>query len=213
VTRLSENILPGTLGRSPGNTVPEPPGTRAKQGRTCLRLKTCLALVAVPLVAACGTATSHATKANVPHHSAPTSPTTTSTQGASASSIAPPATGKVPTSSPPNPGAASSPLPTVTIGTWTGVRPNYIYFTQDGGNIVGQITWTSWSEQSAMGTGVWKYNPCTPSCAMGTVQSYPATIELGSVSNGQFTSLTEIQTGPHGATMHFSLPDPTLSAS
>jgi len=119
------------------------------------------------------------------------------------------------------PGVSSTPPlgPTATFagesapGTWTGVEPTEIQFSGDSGNIVGNIKWTTWTDQGAVGSGTWGYNDCQPSCAGGTVTDYPATIELSAPSHGQFTALTEVQSGPHGDTYNYTLPSRTVSAT
>lgn len=98
-------------------------------------------------------------------------------------------------------------------GTWTGVEPTTIWFSADSGNIVGSIRWTAWTDQSAVGSGTWGYDDCLPSCAGGKVTDYPATIELSAPSHGQFTSLTEIQSGPYGHTHNFTLPSRVVRAT
>lgn len=103
--------------------------------------------------------------------------------------------------------------PTVTIGSWTGVEPDTIWFSADGGNVVSDITWSYWNDQSAVGTGTWGYENCDPSCAQGTVTPYSATITLTDPSDGQFTRLTEAQSGPEGSTSAFTLPDDSLNGA
>lgn len=104
-------------------------------------------------------------------------------------------------------------LLTVTIGGWTGTEPDIIYFSGDSGNIVNNISWTSWNVDSALGHGTWSYDDCVPDCAQGTVTEYPATLMLSNPSGGQFTSLTEVQTGSHGNTYTFTLPDRDLGGA
>ena len=98
-------------------------------------------------------------------------------------------------------------------GTWTGVEPTTIQFSADSGNIVSNIKWTAWTDQHATGTGTWGYDDCQPSCAGGTVTDYSATIDMSAPSHGQFTSLTEAQSGPHGHTYNFTLPSRAISAT
>lgn len=68
------------------------------------------------------------------------------------------------------------------------------------------IAWTSWTASSAQGNGTWEYDDCNPSCAQGISTPYPATVKLTSPAGGQFTQLTEIQSGPHGQTSTYTLP-------
>jgi len=47
---------------------------------------------------------------------------------------------------------SSLPAPTpnsATVGGWTGVEPDIIYFSGDSGNIVSKITWDWWNGESA----------------------------------------------------------------
>jgi hypothetical protein len=104
-------------------------------------------------------------------------------------------------------------LPTVTLGTWTGIEPSLMQFSGDSGNIVSNIMWSSWNNSSAVGTGAWGYDDCVPDCAQGTVTDYPTTITLSHPSDGRFTQLTEDQSAPFGNTFTFTLPGPSLRAS
>ena len=59
-------------------------------------------------------------------------------------------------------------------GTWTYdcefpvQRPEEIMLTcADGGMIVTDITWQTWSSKQALGTGIYSQNMCDPSCAEG----------------------------------------------
>jgi hypothetical protein len=104
-------------------------------------------------------------------------------------------------------------LPTVTLGTWTGIEPALMQFSGDAGNIVTDIDWSSWNDNSAVGEGTWPYDDCIPDCAGGAVKDYPARITLSSPSGGRFTELTEDQSGPFGQTFTFTLPGPAFRAS
>ncbi len=70
-------------------------------------------------------------------------------------------------------------------GTWTYhceipvQRPEEIMLTcADGGMIVTDITWTTWTSKQALGTGIYSQNMCEPSCAEGTREDVPVTIKL-----------------------------------
>jgi len=70
-------------------------------------------------------------------------------------------------------------------GTWTYLceipvqRPEEIMLTcADGGMIVTDITWTTWTSKQALGTGIYSQNMCEPSCAEGTREDVPVTIKL-----------------------------------
>lgn len=157
--------------------------------------------------------------------SSTTSPTTTSVSTTAITTPPPtaPAATSVPPTAPPTttaPTVSRVPLsPTATfasesgLGTWTGVEPTTIQFSADGGNIVGRIRWSTWTDQSASGTGTWGYNDCQPSCAEGHVTDYPATIDLSGPAHGRFTSLEEIQSGPHGYTFNYTLPSQVVEAT
>ena len=86
------------------------------------------------------------------------------------------------------------------------VRPSEVAFSADSGNLVTKITWSSWGPDTAVGTGTWGYNNCQPDCADGYVTYYSAMLTLSGVVNGQFTRVTEAQSGPHGHTNTFTLP-------
>jgi hypothetical protein len=105
------------------------------------------------------------------------------------------------------------PLPTAKFRSWSGRRPSTIYFSGDAGNIVSDIHWSSWGHESALGSGRWGYDDCSPNCAQGKVTYYPASIRLFRPVHGVFTRARETQTGPHGRTFTFPLPDSIGAAS
>jgi hypothetical protein len=105
---------------------------------------------------------------------------------------------------------STSPIVTLSNSTWTGIEPNVVQISGDAGNIVGNITWTSWNGESATGRGTWGYDNCVPDCAAGTETSYPATITFSEPSFGRFTELTEVTTGPHAFMLDASMPGPFL---
>jgi ribosomal protein L24E len=106
-------------------------------------------------------------------------------------------------------------LPIVTLwnSSWAGIEPNVVQISGDAGNIVGNMTWTSWNSESAAGYGTWGYDDCNPDCASGTVTDYPATITFSEPSFGRFTELTEVTTGPHAFTLYAPMPGPFLGSS
>ena len=70
-------------------------------------------------------------------------------------------------------------------GTWTYdcefpvQRPLQIMLTcADGGMIVTDITWNTWTETGAIGTGTYSQNMCEPNCAEGTRVNVPVIIKL-----------------------------------
>lgn len=85
----------------------------------------------------------------------------------------------------------STALPTVTFGSYTGVKPTKIFLSGDSSNIVTGITWSSWGEQGAVGTGTVDVEGCVPDCASGSQTPTATTIRLSVVANGQFTHLEE----------------------
>lgn len=183
--------------------------------------------VAVPLAFVGGGRSSTVNVVAPPSTSASSStsapPTTTEPSTTAAPSLpttTEPSTSASPSPTTTTPVASSTPLsPTATFagesapGTWTGVEPTTIWFSADAGNIVGSIRWTAWTNHNAVGSGVWGYNDCQPSCAGGKVTDYPATVELSAPSHGQFTSLTENQSGPYGHTYKYALPSQGVRAT
>ena len=70
-------------------------------------------------------------------------------------------------------------------GTWTYdcefpvQRPLQIMLTcADGGMIVTDITWNTWTSSIATGKGTYSQNMCDPNCAEGTRVDVPVTIKL-----------------------------------
>lgn len=70
-------------------------------------------------------------------------------------------------------------------GTWTYdcefpvQRPHEIMLTcGDGGMIVTDITWKTWTTSRATGTGTYSQNMCDPNCADGTRVEVPVSIKL-----------------------------------
>lgn len=57
-----------------------------------------------------------------------------------------------------------------------------------GGNF-GHITWTSWTAQSASGTGALWGDDCEPNCAEGSFSAVPVTIRVFAPHGGHFTLL------------------------
>ena len=70
-------------------------------------------------------------------------------------------------------------------GTWTYdcefpvQRPEEIMLTcADGGMIITNIAWQTWSSKQALGTGIYSQNMCDPNCAEGNRVNTPVTIKL-----------------------------------
>ena len=84
---------------------------------------------------------------------------------------------------------SATPTPTKSYtklpGTWTYdcefpvQRPLQIMLTcADGGMIVTDITWNTWTSSIATGKGTYSQNMCDPNCADGTRVDVPVTIKL-----------------------------------
>jgi hypothetical protein len=174
------------------------------------RVSLCTASILLVVLAGCSGPSKSAAPPTSTRRSTTTSTTAappTSAPTTTAPSTSAPST-SAPTTSPP-PG----PLDTVTIGQWTGSRPQTIWFSGDAGNIVTNISWSSWGSVSGSGEGTWHYDNCDPNCADGTETDYPASLIVSGASGGQFTSLEEIQSAPYGQTYTFTLPDRGLNGA
>jgi hypothetical protein len=84
--------------------------------------------------------------------------------------------------------AAASPLPRVAADCASASphrlssRPSSITLAcADNGWGVQDLTWTSWTSSAAAGHGMFWDKLCQPSCAAGTIGSYPVTVRLSSV--------------------------------
>lgn len=93
-------------------------------------------------------------------------------------------------------------LPVFVAGTWTGIKPSQIDFSADGGNIVTDITWSSWTATGAVGEGTSVIQNCVPNCAQGTTTPVPTTITLTRPQSGHFTELTETRDGQSSAWLY-----------
>jgi hypothetical protein len=82
---------------------------------------------------------------------------------------------------------ARGPLPELKAGSYAGIRPAWIDWSADGGNIVGSITWSSWTTTEAIGTGQRLLQSCKPNCATGPTQTVPETVVLSQPEAGYFT--------------------------
>jgi hypothetical protein len=87
----------------------------------------------------------------------------------------------------------SLPPPTVAFGipgqppSFLGTKPTAIYFSTDLTVSIRGITWSSWGASGATGRGTWYLVNCTPDCATGPIQKYPATLTISNAQNGLFT--------------------------
>ncbi len=168
-------------------------------------------LTFLAVLAACGSSTAGPPSK---HPATTTTTGTPSTEAASTTSSTAASTAASTTTTPTTaPTTSGSSGPTATFGSWTGTEPTIIYFSGDATNDVSGLTWSYWNNQSAEGHGSWGYDNCAPNCAQGSVTRYPTTVTLSDAVSGQFTHVTETQSGPYGSTLAFTLPDPSLSAS
>ena len=63
-------------------------------------------------------------------------------------------------------------------------KPEFITLTcADGGWSLQQITWTSWTEKGAEGTGTFRENLCAPSCAEGKIAEEQVKVELSDLTS------------------------------
>lgn len=97
--------------------------------------------------------------------------------------------------------AAPQSVVTVTLGTWTGVKPRIIYFSGDAGNIFRATSWSGWGTSQATANGTVDIQGCVPNCASGTETPTPATVILGGIGEfgttgggirRQYTTITEV---------------------
>jgi hypothetical protein len=71
--------------------------------------------------------------------------------------------------------------------TWDCEYPEYkpetiMIYCGDGGAYIDKITWNSWSQKGATGTGIFYENLCQPSCAEGKQVSEAVNIELSDLT-------------------------------
>jgi hypothetical protein len=88
----------------------------------------------------------------------------------------------------------------VDCGNVVAAKPASITIACGDGNVVAaRLQWSEWTSARATGTGVVDVNDCSPDCASGSVQGYPALVGLTdrqAVDGKQaFTVLTATYTG------------------
>ena len=166
----------------------------------CRRVLAVVAILGATVMvgSACGGSTmASSTSLTRPSRTTPstTKPTTATTSPAV---TAPPGTTPATTTVP----IASASLPTLNVprSPYNGIKPDYLVFSGDATNAIGGITWSSWTQTSALGQGTWDYLSCVPTCAGSTAVPYPATITLAEPAGGVFTVITETTQGPQGFT-------------
>ena len=62
------------------------------------------------------------------------------------------------------------------------VRPNQIMDSGDGSGYLKDLVWSYWGSPQATATGTQVLNNCTPNCAQGTYDDYPATVTLAGLT-------------------------------
>jgi serine/threonine protein kinase len=78
-------------------------------------------------------------------------------------------------------------------------QPVQIVNSGDGSGYLKGLTWSSWGQPTAQGTGLLEIDNCNPNCAQGTFTGYPATVTL--------TNLT-----PYGTSGFEAYADMTINA-
>jgi predicted Ser/Thr protein kinase len=91
--------------------------------------------------------------------------------------------------------AATTALPIVTIGSYSGRKPAMIGVSGDSGNVVQDIDWTSWTATSATGDGTSGWDNCVPNCASGTMTQVPTEVNFSAPVHGRFTQMREVRDG------------------
>ena len=91
--------------------------------------------------------------------------------------------------------AATRGLPMFIYGSFHGIRPHNVYFSGDGGNIVGRVRWSSWTSSRATGEGQSDVQGCVPDCASGAEIVVPTSITLRDPAGGYFTRIIETRDG------------------
>lgn len=57
-------------------------------------------------------------------------------------------------------------------------RPSTILLAEDGSQALSDLHWKGWGTETAVGTGIWGADSCSPSCANGKWNRHPASITL-----------------------------------
>lgn len=71
--------------------------------------------------------------------------------------------------------------------TWDCEYPEYkpetiMIYCGDGGGYIAKITWNSWSQEGAEGTGEYYRNLCEPDCADGKIVHAPVNVSLSDLT-------------------------------
>jgi hypothetical protein len=86
----------------------------------------------------------------------------------------------------------ASPTVAVSInaGTPPQVKPSFIGLSEDGNGSLSGITWSSWTADSAKGSGIISLDNGVPDMATGTTGKLPVSIVLSNPVGGIFTAMT-----------------------
>jgi hypothetical protein len=72
--------------------------------------------------------------------------------------------------------------PVVTCAGEMRTEPAIVAVSADGSGYVNHLTWSSWGNATAQGTGTLEVDNCEPNCAQGTDTGYPATITISDLT-------------------------------
>jgi hypothetical protein len=86
-------------------------------------------------------------------------------------------------------------LPDFVFGDYQGIRPSYIAFSGDAGDVVGDIRWSTWTSSHAVGRGGSLIQGCVPDCATGAQIEVPTSITLQDPVDGRFSRIYESRDG------------------
>jgi hypothetical protein len=76
-----------------------------------------------------------------------------------------------------------------------GQRPaTYVIFCADANAEFTHLSWQDWGEATAYGTGIARWNDCTPNCASGTWKSEPVTVWAWRIRGHLYTRLSSSDT-------------------
>ena len=176
--RATEPPRPGPNRPAPNRPAqPSPGGRPPKRGGR--RRTVIIALILALAVAAGGTAiglalAGHHNKPNGGSTGSPTASTPAATHTASSTT-------------------APAALPVLVAGSYDGIKPKEIDFSADAGNIVTDITWSSWTATRAIGSGTSDIDTCIPSCAAAPTDLVTTMLVLSQPVDGHFTVISEVR--------------------
>jgi hypothetical protein len=67
---------------------------------------------------------------------------------------------------------------------------SYVLFCADANAEFTHLSWQDWGEATAYGTGIARWNDCTPNCAAGTWKSQPVTVWAWRIRDHHYTRLS-----------------------